>query len=309
MKSRTLLAIAALFMGFAALGLGKAGPAHAQAARQCASTNAEKTTVAAIAADPAAWMGKCVTMQAIYSNEQLYADQDAIYGVNRNVIGGFADGKGAIEGFWSGQYTGRVADCRQSEREQALNLLRSPGISVNGRPMGCPEPAGPFLLFMSQRDLKPVTLTRRLAPAKGGDLKPAPADWAQLSTVQKAAGEVIEALRAGDRATLSRYGMRDFAIEQVLSSTDTAIADLRKRGDRPVQVFVHSSSDTAFQSEACSCRTKECSAKWPVARRDADNQSSRPYACIAIDGRKDAAGAWVLKADASQSFDGLPEPR
>lgn len=303
MKSRTLLAIAVLFAGFAA-----GSPAHAQAARQCASTNAEKTTVAAIAADPAAWMGKCVTMQAIYSNEQIYADPDAIYGVNRNVIGGFADGKGAIEGFWSGQYTGRVADCKQAEREQALNLLRSPGISVNGRPMGCPEPTGPFLLFMSQRDLKPVTLTRRLAPAKG-DLKPAAKDWAQLPTVQTAAGEIIAALRTGDRATLSRYGMRDFAIEQVLSSTDSAIADLRKPGDRPVQVFVQSSSDAAFKSEACSCRAKDCSAKWPIARRDADNQPSRPYACIAIDAHKDAAGAWNIAADASQTFDGLPEPR
>ena len=278
----------------------------------CAPTNAEKATVAAIAADPTAWIGKCVTMPAIYSNEQLYADQDAIYGASKNVIGGFADGKGAIEGFWNGQFTGRVADCAAAERELALGLLRSPGISVNGRTMGCLEPKGPFLLFMSQRDLKPVTLTRRLrkqAGANGGNLRPAPADWAQLPAVRKAAGEIIEALRNGDRAALSHYGMRDFAIERVLGNSDTAIADLRKPGDRPVQVFVHASSDTAFKSEACYCRTKDCSAKWPIARRDADNQASRPYACIAIDGRMESGGAWVLEADASQDFDGLPEPR
>ena len=312
MKSRTLLGVVVVFLGLYA-GIG---PANAQGARMCAPTNAEKATVAAIAADPAAWTGKCVTLPAIYSNEQLYADQDAIYGANKNVIGGFADGKGAIEGFWSGQYTGRVADCAAAERELALGLLRSPSISVNGRTMGCVEPKGPFLLFMSQRDLKPVTLTRRLrkqAGPDGGDLKPAPADWARLPAVQKAAGEIIEALRNTDRAVLSHYGMRDFAIERVLGSSDTAIADLRKpdlpkTSDNPVQVFVHDSSDAAFKSEACYCRTKDCSAKWPIARRDADNQASRPYACIAIDGRKDGA-AWLLEADASQDFDGLPEPR
>ncbi|HEV7691186.1 MAG TPA: hypothetical protein VGO52_10200 [Hyphomonadaceae bacterium] len=312
MKSRILLGLLVVFLGFGAgVGPANAPPAHAQGARMCAPTNAEKATVAAIASDPAAWTGKCVTLPAMYSNEQLYADQDAIYGANKNVIGGFADGKGTIEGFWSGQFTGRVADCAAAERELALGLLRSPGISVNGRTMGCLEPKGPFLLFMSQRDLKPVTLTRRLrkqAGPDGGDLKPAPADWAQLPAVQKAAGEIIEALRNADRAALSHYGMRDFAIERVLGNSDTAIADLRKPGEIPAQVFVHASSDAAFKSEACYCRSKDCSAKWPIARRDADNQASRPYTCIAIDGRKDGA-AWVLEADASQDFDGLPEPR
>src|SRR5262245_42367006 len=117
MKSSILLGLLVIFLA----NCGGISPAHAQAARMCAPTNAEKATVAAIAADPAAWMGKCVTLPAIYSNEQLYADADAIYGVNKNVIGGFADGKGTIEGFWSGLFTGRVADCVAAEREQSLN--------------------------------------------------------------------------------------------------------------------------------------------------------------------------------------------
>ena len=58
-------------------------------------------------------------------------------------------------------------------------------------------------------------------------------------------------------------------------------------------------------AEACFCRTKDCSAKWPVASRDADNQISRPYACIHVT----PTGEGGYEADASVDSDGLPEPR
>jgi hypothetical protein len=117
----------------------------AGAPRVCAPTNSEKATVAAIAADPAAWMGKCVSVEAIYAGERLNVDADAIYGVNGNSIGGYVDGKGDVGGAWTGTFTGRVADCAVAEEDLLTGLLRSPGISLHGRTLGCLEPKGPFL--------------------------------------------------------------------------------------------------------------------------------------------------------------------
>jgi hypothetical protein len=297
MKSSILLGLLVFFLGV--------GPALAQGARMCAPTNAERTTVAAIAADPAAWIGKCVTMQAIYSSEQLYADADAIYGVSKNIIGGFADGKGTIEGFWTGQFTGRVADCATAERELALGLLRSPGISVNGRTMGCLEPKGPFLLFMSQRDLKPVTFTRRLAPAKGDLLAVAASD--EFMDARRIP-LFLKALQAGDRKALSTMsGADDYAVERLFAD-DTALADLRKPVERPMQVFKVIEPKDDIVTVVCWCRTKDCSKKWPIALRDADNQPSRPYACVRERKYQLGRDQHGVKFDASQDFGGLPEP-
>jgi hypothetical protein len=280
--------------------------AHAQGAGNfCPPNRAEETTVAKIAADPKAWMGKCITVSAIYNSERLYSDIDAIYGKPGGSIGGFVDGKGSIEGFWTGKFTGRVADCKVAEDELATGLLRSPGISLDGRTLGCVNPEGPFLLFMSQREFAPATLVRRLRKsvgADGGDLKPAGKDWPNLAAVEKVAHDVVEALRAGDAKTLTGYGMRPFTAEQLLTSEATAIADLRKPGNRPLQVLTDRTSNAA---EACFCRTKDCSAKWPIASRDADNQTSRPYACIRVTPK----GEGGYDADASADFDGLPEPK
>lgn len=311
MKSRTLLALLAVFLATWAGFSPVQSSAEGQAARMCAPTNAEKTTVAAIAADPSAWLGRCVTLPAIYSNEQLYADADAIYGLNGHVIGGFTDGKGTIEGFWNGQFTGRVADCAQAEREQSLNLLRSPGISVNGRPMGCPEPKGPFLIFMSQRDLKPVNLVRRLRKDVGpneGDLQPVSKDWPQFAPIEKVTRDFVAALQSGDRQALTAFSLRDFDVERLLTDETNAVTDLRKLAGRQMQIFADRTSTSA---EACFCRTKDCSAKWPIASRDADNQTSRPYACIRITPNASPSNSFdnSFSIDPGQDFGGLPEPR
>jgi hypothetical protein len=303
MKSSIVVILALIFSAIAPAGAQGAG-------RFCAPTSAEETSIAEIAANPQSFIGKCVTLAGVYSDERLYADADAIYGVNANAIGGYVDGKGSMEGFWTGQFTGRVADCAVAEGELTAGLLRSPGISLNGRTLGCIEPKGPFLLFMSQRDLTPAKLVRRVAEtaAGAGDLKPAAADWPHLAAVQKTAGDFLAALRARDRSALHALGMRDYEAEQLFTSETTAIAYLRKPAERPMQVFTSgASSDASFRSEACYCRAKTCAATWPIARRDADNQSSRPYACVRVDGSK-SGGAWTYSVDAAQDFSGLPEP-
>lgn len=275
----------------------------------CAPTASEKTTVEAIAANPAAWMGKCVSVPAIYASERLYADEDAIYGLNAKSIGGYVDGQGDVLGYWRGTFTGRVADCAQAENDLMTGLLRSPGISLHYRTLGCVEPKGPFLVFMSQGELKPAGLKRRLPGAKGADLAVAPLDWPHREAVEQVAVDFVVALRTGSREALGRFVPRAYAVEQLIAGEDTAIDQLKAPGERPLQVFTHGDATAdAFSSEACYCLTTTCAKKWPIARRDADNQKGRPYACLQIDGVRES-GAWRYAVDASRDFNGLPEPR
>ena len=298
-----LLAVCAAVMVTAA---GQAS-AQAPARRVCDPNNSQKVTVGAIAADPAAFLGKCVRVDAIYANERLYADEDAIYGLNGKVIGGFVDGQGDVTGFWTGTFTGRVADCEKAEDDLLTGLLRSPGISLNYRTLGCVEPKGPFLVFMSQGELKASRLKRRLPGAKGADLAPAPDGWEHRTEVETIAKDFVSALRAGDRAALKTFVRNDYAIEQMIAGEGTAIDALKSSVVRKLQIFTHGPSTPAlFASEACYCLTADCEKRWPIARRDADNQASRPYACIRIDGER-RGEAWRYTVDASRDFDGLPE--
>jgi hypothetical protein len=292
-----------------ALVFSAVSAASAQGAgRFCPPTASEKTTIAAIAADPAGFMGKCVSLTGIYSDERLYADVDSIYGVNGNSIGGYVDGKGSMEGFWTGQFTGRVADCAVAENELAVGLLRSPGISLNGRTLGCLEPKGPFLLFMSQRELAPAKLVRRVAPAKG-DLKPVAADSEQHRLVSEFMPLVLAAL---DSTTLDMMGAligNEYEATRVKSDTGSAIARLRNMATRPApQIFLHDTAAAdATSTEACYCLKKDCRTLWPIARRDADNQAERPYACVRVDLTREGE-TWRYKIDPGQDFGGLPEP-
>lgn len=302
--------LAAMIM-CAAAGVLLVGAASAQAParRVCDPGNSQKVTVAAVAADPAAFMGKCVRVEAIYSNERLYADADAIYGLNAKSIGGYVDGQGDLTGFWTGTFTGRVADCAKAEDDLLTGLLRSPGISLNYRTLGCLEPEGPFLVFMSQGELKPSKLTRRLPGAKGADLVVAPESWEHRADIARLAGEFVAALQAGDRAALKTFVRNDYAIEQLIAGEGTAIDALKAVKQRELKIFTQgASTPETFSSEACYCLTADCSKRWPIARRDADNQKQRPYACLRIDGVNEADG-WRYKLDPSRDFDGLPEPR
>lgn len=302
--------LAGLLIVFA-LTVAAAGHASAQGAarRVCDPDNSERTTITAIAADPGAWMGKCVSVEGIYSNERLYADGDAVYGLNGNSIGGYVDGQGDLTGFWNGRFTGRVSDCEKAEDDLLTGLLRSPGISLNYRTLGCLEPKGPFLVFMSQSNLSPSRLKRRLPGARGADLVVAPDNWEHAGEVARLAGEFVTALRGEDRQTLRQFIRSDYAIDQMIAGEGTAIDALKSSTQRKLQIFMHdASAPDAFESEACYCLTTDCSKRWPIARRDADNQKGRPYACLRIDGVRQG-GAWKHAVDPSRDFDGLPEPR
>lgn len=280
-------------------------------ARLCAPTNSERTTVAAIAADPASWLGKCVSVEAIYSGERLYADADAIYGVNGDAIGGYVDGRGDVGGAWRGSFTGRVADCAQAEEDLLTGLLRSPGISLHGRTLGCPEPHGPFLVFMSQGELKPAGLKRRLPGGRGGDLLPDEPDSVVAELADDLAIQFEAAMRSGDAGDLAGLVGNAYQAEQLMTREDTAFAGLKRGAVKERRVFGYRASSPAQEAaEACWCLKPDCTKLWPIHGRDADNQPTRPYACIRVDmtllpGRTDS---WRWRVDASNDVYGLDEP-
>ena len=307
-----MIRLGALLLAVMAIGGGTLALTHAQppagAPRVCAPTNSEKATVAAIAADPAAWLGRCVRVEAIYAGEQLHADADAIYGVNANSIGGYVDGRGDVGGAWRGTFTGRVADCAAAEEDLLTGLLRSPGISLHGRTLGCPEPKGPFLVFMSQGELKPAGIKRRVLGAKGGDLASAAAQWPHVDAMSALAKRFGAAMQAGDVAALKAMLPNSYMAEQLLVRDDMALAQLRSKAERDFKLFSYPavSSDVAA-GEACWCLKADCERLWPIHSRDADNQPSRPYACLRIEGRREG-DLWHYRVDASQDVYGLDEP-
>jgi hypothetical protein len=296
---------------FILITLGLVASAHTQppsGMRQvCAPTNSEAATVAAIAADPAAWIGRCVSVEAIYAGEQLHADADAIYGVNQNSIGGYVDGRGDVGGAWRGVFTGRVADCAQAEEDLLTGLLRSPGISLHGRTLGCLEPKGPFLVFMSQGELKPAGIKRRLPGAKGGNLQLAPVDWSHAGAVMQIAQAFETAMVDGDVDALAEVIGNGYRAEQLVAADVSALSFLRNGGGLPTLFMSRDPGANEVAAEACWCRQRACGKLWPIHSRDADNQPSRPYACLRIEGRREGA-AWRFRADASHDVYGLDEP-
>ena len=280
----------------------------AGAPRVCAPTNSEKATVAAIAADPAAWMGKCVSVEAIYAGERLNVDADAIYGVNGNSIGGYVDGKGDVGGAWTGTFTGRVSDCAVAEEDLLTGLLRSPGISLHGRTLGCLEPKGPFLVFMTHAGMKPSGIKRRLPGESGGDLVEPPADWPHEDFVARRTTEIMVAMLAQSAPDLKRLLGNAYQAERIAAG-DIAVFASQNVPTR-ASISLLEDKDVAgdrMAAESCWCIKGDCAKRLPIDSRDADNQPSRPYACLRFEGwREDSQ--WRYRVDASQDVYGLDEP-
>ena len=294
-----------------------APPTQAQrppsASMVCAPTNSEPVQLTAIAADPRKWLGHCVTLSGVYADERVYANVDAIYGKTAASIGGYVDGRGSMDGFWRGEFTGRIADCAKAAADLEAGLLHSPGILIDGnRQAGCKSAEGQFLQFMSQGLLVPADIVRVTSPTTGRMAQafaPVLGDWPHYPGLEKAVVAFLTAFRAGDRRALAARVGGDYAAERVLSE-DSALTSLRSPTALRSVAFADHFADSAaaFDATTCFCRSGNCAKLWPIAQRDADNQSSRPYACLRVVGHKQAE-AWSYEIDALARFDGLPEPK
>lgn len=292
--------------------LALAGRAEAQdiaRAAVCLPENSQATTIAAIVADPRAWNAKCVSVDGLYANERVYADVDAIYGLNDHYVGGFIDGMNPLPGAWRGSFIGRVTDCAAAEATLLNAQLRAPGINVNGRTLGCLEPKGPMLMFMTGTGLKASGIKRRLPGGKGGDLVAAPADWQHRAALDEKAQAFAQAMASADAAALGKVLGNGYRAGMLLSDADTAFAALKTPAERAhVTLMARNAAPDRMAGETCWCTVRDCSKLWPIDSRDADNQPGRPYACLRTEGIL-LDGKWRYHLDASHDVAGLDEPK
>lgn len=287
---------------------GRAGAQNIPRSAVCTADNSQKTDIAAIAAAPADWMGKCVVVDGLYSDERVYPDVDAVYGVRKAYVGGYIDGLGQLPGAYRGSFVGRVSDCAEAEETLLSAQLRAPGISLHGRVLGCAEPQGPFLMFMSTTgEFGPSGAKRRLPGAKGGDLMLAPLDWPHLAAVTAKANAFEAAVREGDADALGKVLGDAYRAQLLLGSDDSALSFLKQGGGMATVFADRDATPDAVAAEACWCKQRACGKLWPIDSRDADNQPKRPYACLRVEGVL-REGQWRYRLDASHDVAGLQEP-
>jgi hypothetical protein len=307
----TRFALAICFSLFAPVfaAFGHAEAQNVSRSAVCTPENATATTIAKVASDPAAWMGRCVAVDGLYVNERIYADADAIYGVNANFLGGFIDGMQPLSGAWRGSFVGRVTDCAVAEATLLNGQLRGPGINQNGRTLGCLVPKGPMLMFMTGSDIKPSGLKRRLPGAKGGDLKAASEDWAHYKPMMEIAANFAAAMLSDSDAALGKLLSNGYRATELRSGADTAFAKLKQSKTPQVKLFRYADPLPGVAAgEACYCLKADCEKRWPIDGRDADNQPGRPYACLRINGAL-VTGTWNFRLDPSHDMAGLVEPK
>lgn len=300
----------ALALSFVLVAIaGRAEAQNVPRSAVCTPENSTATTIAKVAADPKAWMGQCIAVDGLYADERIYSDADAIYGVTQNHLGGFIDGMQPLAGAWRGSFVGRVTDCAVAEATLLNGQLRGPGINQNGRTLGCPAPKGPMLMFMTGSGLEQSGLKRRLPGGKGGDLVKAAPDWMHLAPMMDIAAKFAEAMQGNDDAALGQLLGNAYRASEMRGDAGNALSALKQSMQRPVQLFRYADAQEGIAAgEACYCLKADCEKRWPISGRDADNQTSRPYACLRINGAL-VDGAWRYRLDTSRDVAGLVEPK
>lgn len=289
--------------------LGRAEAQNVPRSAVCTPENSRATTIAAVAGDPKAWMGECIAVSGLYVNERIYADADAIYGVTQNHLGGFIDGMQPLPGAWRGSFVGRVTDCAVAEATLLNGQLRGPGINQNGRTLGCIEPKGPMLMFMTGSGLAQSGLKRRLPGATGGDLTKAAPDWTHFQPMMDIAVKFSETMQGPDDVALGKLLGNGYRAAELRADTDNALSALKQTKTRQVRLFRYPDlQEGVVAGEACYCLKADCEKRWPISGLDADNQTSRPYACLRINGAL-VDGAWRYRLDTSRDVAGLIEPK
>ena len=301
--------LALVLSAFTIVALGSdAGAQNVPRSSVCTADNSTKVEAAAIAASPAAWMGRCVVVDGLYSDERVYRDVDAIYGVTDASVGGYIDGLGQLPGAWRGSFVGRVSDCAEAEETLLAAQLRAPGISLHGRVLGCTKPEGPFLMFMSTTgEFGPSGVKRRLPGGKGGDLELAKQDWPHLGVVMEKARAFATAMLDGDAGPLGAVLNDAYRAQLLLGGDDSVLSRLKAGGGSPTIFVERGAGVDGVAAEACWCAQRSCEKLWPIDSRDADNRPERPYACLRVEGvLRD--GQWRYRLDASHDVAGLQEP-
>jgi hypothetical protein len=163
-------------------------------------------------------------------------------------------------------------------------------------------------MFMSTTgEFGPSGAKRRMPGGKGGDLEIASQDWPHLAAATQMAQAFAAAMRAGGADALSDVLDDAYRAQLLLGGDDSGLSMLKQGGGSPTIFVDRGAGADGVAAEACWCRQRSCARLWPIDGRDADNQPSRPYACLRVEGVL-REGIWRYRADASHDVAGLQEP-
>jgi hypothetical protein len=226
---------------------------------------ATRTTVEAVAANPPAWLDRCVTISGVAWLTGLHSGVEGLYLIDRrdearrlrgrrHRIGVYysdeahdRDEDGAFPPRAEGRtLTGVVDSCerrgeaarrRQDERNQQALAAGSDEFLIIMLGGYCHYHGGAVVVATSRRTEPPARLERLVganARDQYGTLVAAPPNWPYLSRLQRRADALAETLSAGDRVRLSalfgRFGAGRDELNYVFSDPDSAFRALRGPG-------------------------------------------------------------------------------
>src|SRR5262245_14495778 len=314
-----------------------AEPASQSALAQCSSRTSERVTVRQVATDLAKYQGHCVTIDAVMQELSLFDDVDGVYLKPKDLLDPSSNGariglgnlgRHASERYRHVSVWGRVGDC-QAIRDCVDAAFPDAVVFVTGY---CHSYNGAILSVEGLKFRKGPPFERRMGSfgRQGyGDLQPAPADWPHRDFIAGLADKFISALRTGDGTELANIHYRNVGLQWVdeeeallrflLRDRKSPFADIRTSATPPQrQILVQRpwrdpeesddvTEDDDYSSTVCFCREPDCTGRWPIAQRDADNVRDRPYACTEIAPYLDE-GTWLVHFATPVGGEGLREP-
>jgi hypothetical protein len=273
----------------------------------CDASNSIVTTIPGIQAEPARFIGRCVTVSGAVSGRRLYTGREGIYLVSRAWEARAGDSPDfrhrlGIDGqtmrglarhpSWT-TVTGWLDSC-ELRAERARRRPLAPGeIRIPSLGGYCHWEGGPVLVpsDYSLRELRYDRLVGEEARQLYGNLAPMPAVWPFRRQMEVMAGDFLAALRSADREALEalyddQIGRED--LSYLIDDPASPFAELRGSAPSQTAHFVGMAPDGSLldrdepDATICFCRSGDCSNKWPIARFDAENAPERPFACIRV---------------------------
>jgi len=289
--------------------------------------------VAQIAANPDAYEGRCVAVDATRRGSSLFESVDGVYlqptDSQDPATSGLTIGLDNIsrhdhESFRSVSIVGRVQDCETIRNCLYSSAGENEVVMITGY---CHYFDGPYLWVEKMRSRRGQPFLRRMgsdARSDYGDLVPAPDAWPYRSRVAKLASEFLQALQTNDRNKLADIHFRNVGLEWeddeaamlrfLLKDRRSPFGTIRTATTPPQQIILVERSRLEepqfvedYAATVCFCREKDCTGRWPIATFDADNVPTRPYACTRVEpyfSRKE----WVPHFTTHIGKGGLVEP-
>jgi hypothetical protein len=312
MKVRTRLFRAIATIGvlasMSAPGIAAADAPSEDEPAECSSRNSERATVAQIAANASAYQGRCVAVDATMRGRSLFDSVDGVYLQPTDSLNPSSSGlrigldnisRRNVEGYRSVSILGRVQDCETIRNCVYASLAENEVVMISGY---CHSHNGAYLWVHDLRFRRGQAFERRMgsyARSDYGDLVAAPDDWPFRTKVAALASEFLQALRTSDRDKLANIHFRNVGLEReddeaellqfLLKDRQSPFRTIRTATTSPQQIFLlersrlESPESEDFGAVVCFCREKDCTGRWPIARFDADNVPTRPYACTQIE--------------------------